>query len=249
MRKICISGNWKMNQNNVQTEQFFHNFNDYKESSNVEVRIFPSFLSIEKSLANNEGVIIGAQNFHYEESGAYTGEVSLGMLAELGVKDVLVGHSERRSLFGEDEQLLNKKVNAALAKSFKVTFCIGETLKERENGDLESVLTKQITKGLLGVSEEQFQDIIIAYEPVWAIGTGVTASSQQAQETHSFVRGVVAKEYGQAIADNIIIQYGGSVKPNNIEELLSQEDIDGALIGGASLEAVDLKEIVSKVTC
>ena len=249
MRKICISGNWKMNQDSAQTEQFFHNFNNYNKADNVEVRIFPSFLSIEKALASSNGVVIGAQNFHCEESGAYTGEVSLAMLAELGVKNVLVGHSERRSLFAEDNEFLNKKVHAALEKSFKVTFCIGETLKERNTGKLEVVLTEQIKQGLVGVCVEQFQDIIIAYEPVWAIGTGVTATSEQAQDTHKFVRSVIIQEYGKTIADNMIIQYGGSVKPNNIEELISQPDIDGALIGGASLAAKDLKEIVAKVSC
>ena len=189
-------------------------------------------------------VEVGGQNCYPKESGAYTGELSPQMLKDAGCAWTILGHSERRQYFGETDEFLNEKLKFALASGLKVMFCIGETLEEREGGQMEDVLSRQVTKGLEGLAESDFDRMSIAYEPIWAIGTGVTATPQQAQDTHQFVRGVVAKQFGETIAAKLRIQYGGSVKPDNAAELMAQPDVDGALVGGAALKADSFAGIV-----
>jgi len=181
--------------------------------------------------------MLGAQNMHEEESGAFTGEISALMIKSTGSRYVILGHSERRTIFKESDQLINKKIKAALKSGLKPIFCIGETLEEREKNITNDVLKRQVTVGLDGTSETELKDIIIAYEPVWAIGTGRTATPAQAEDAHNFIRNLIKEKYSKNAAENIIIQYGGSVKPDNSGELLSQPDIDGALVGGACLKA------------
>ncbi|MFZ4682141.1 MAG: triose-phosphate isomerase, partial [Terrimicrobiaceae bacterium] len=195
-------------------------------------------------LGGSQKIRLGAQNFYFEKSGAYTGEISATMLRELFVKYVIVGHSERRAIFGETDAFINKKVLAAHASELKPILCVGETLEEREAGKEKHVLETQLRGGLAGVTPEQLLDTVIAYEPVWAIGTGKTATSAQAQDAHAHTRAVIAELSDQATADKVRIQYGGSVKPSNARELLHQPDIDGALVGGASLEARSFAEII-----
>ncbi|MBE0551611.1 MAG: triose-phosphate isomerase, partial [Ignavibacterium sp.] len=190
-------------------------------------------------------VKLGAQNMYYEENGAYTAEISANMLKSVGCEYVILGHSERRVIFNEFDELINKKIKTALAKELKPIFCIGELLEQRENGQTMNVVSMQIEKGLEGITAEQMKNVIIAYEPVWAIGTGKTATPEQAQEVHFFIRELVARKYSSAIAENLIIQYGGSVKPDNSSELLSQKDIDGALVGGACLKADSFLGIIA----
>lgn len=212
-----------------------------------ELVIAPPFVSLPKLadlLHNSANIQIGAQNCSQFDSGAYTGEVSVRMLRELFVHYVIIGHSERRSIFGESDEVINAKIKKARETNLKPIFCIGETLAEREAGQLESVLRTQITGGLAGVPDKDVLETVLAYEPVWAIGTGVTATSQQAQEAHAFVRSVLADLYGADVASKVRVQYGGSVKPNNAAELMACPDIDGALIGGAALDPQGFLEIV-----
>lgn len=248
MRKPIVAANWKMNKTSADTEAFLHNFlRDLGSESSVEIVVVPPFTALAKAadlLKDTSLVRLGAQNMHPENSGAFTGEISAGMLRDLYVKFVVLGHSERRSLFGESDAFINKKLHAAHAASLKPIFCIGETLEERDGGRIEEVLGRQLREGLAGLSEKQMLDTVIAYEPVWAIGTGRTATPEQAQETHAYVRKVVAELHGQPTADRVRIQYGGSVKPNNAAELMGQPDIDGALVGGASLDPADFLAIV-----
>jgi len=184
---------------------------------------------------------------YFEENGAFTGEISPSMLVNIGCEFVILGHSERRTIFCESDQLINKKIKVAVKHGLKPIFCIGETLKERENGVTFKVLETQILGGLEGLSESDLIDLIVAYEPVWAIGTGINATPQQAQEVHEFIRGLIAKKYSKGFADLLVIQYGGSVKADNAKELLSQPDIDGALVGGACLKADSFIKIVEAV--
>lgn len=189
-------------------------------------------------------VAVGGQNCYVRESGAFTGEVSPQMLRDAGCSWCIVGHSERRQYFGEDDAFLNEKLRFALDAGLRVMFCIGETLEEREGGKMDEVLRRHVTDGLAGLSPEDFNDVVVAYEPVWAIGTGVTATPEQAQSGHAFVRGLVRAQHGESVAAGLRIQYGGSVKPDNAAELMSQPDVDGALVGGASLEAESFAAIV-----
>lgn len=248
MRKKIIAANWKMNMTVGETESFLSDFRiETEEVSSVEIVIAPPFTAIAKLselLGGSQKIRLGAQNFYFEKSGAYTGEISATMLRELFVKYVIIGHSERRAIFGETDAFINKKVLAALAAELKPILCVGETLTEREAGKEKEVLETQLRGGLAGVTAEQLLDTVIAYEPVWAIGTGKTATSAQAQEAHAHTRAVLAELTDQATADKVRIQYGGSVKPANARELLSQPDIDGALVGGASLEPRGFAEIV-----
>jgi triosephosphate isomerase len=214
----------------------------------VDIVIAPPFTALPKLselLGGSQKIRLAAQNFYHEKSGAYTGEISATMLRELFVRYVIIGHSERRQIFGETDALINKKVHAALASELKPILCVGETLEEREAGQENAILHKQLCAGLAGVTAEQMLDIVIAYEPVWAIGTGKTATSAQAQEAHAHTRAVLAELTDKATADKVRIQYGGSVKPSNARELLHQPDIDGALVGGASLESRSFYEIVA----
>ena len=248
MRKKIIAANWKMNMTVGETESFLNDFRmEVEEVSSVEIVIAPPFTAISKLselLGGSQKIRLGAQNFYFEKSGAYTGEISATMLRELFVKYVIIGHSERRAIFGETDALINQKVLAAHASELKPILCVGETLAEREAGKEKEVLETQLRGGLVGVTAEQLLDTVIAYEPVWAIGTGKTATSAQAQDAHAHTRAVLAELTDQATADKVRIQYGGSVKPANALELLSQPDIDGALVGGASLEPRGFAEIV-----
>ncbi len=248
LRKKIIAANWKMNQTIAETESFLKDFRlEVEEVSGVDIVIAPPFTALAKLselLGGSQKIRTAAQNFHCEKSGAFTGEISAAMLRELYVKYVILGHSERRSLFGETDDLVNKKVHAALESELKPILCVGETLAEREAGREKAVLETQLHGSLAGVSAEQLLEIVIAYEPVWAIGTGVTASTAQAQDAHAHVRAVLAELSDVATAEKVRIQYGGSVKPGNAAELLSQPDIDGALVGGASLDPRSFAEIV-----
>ena len=231
-----------------EAESFLADFRlEVEDVSSVEIVIAPAFTALPKLselLGGSQKIRLGAQNFYHEKSGAYTGEISATMLRELFVKYVIVGHSERRQIFGETDTLINKKVLAAHASELKPILCVGETLEEREAGREKQVLETQLRGGLANVSAEALLETVIAYEPVWAIGTGKTATSAQAQECHAHVRAVLAELTDQATADKVRIQYGGSVKPANAKELLTQPDIDGALVGGASLEVRSFAEIV-----
>ena len=248
MRKKIIAANWKMNQTIAETESFLNDFRlEVEEVSGVDIVIAPPFTSLAKIselLGGSQKIRTAAQNMYYEASGAFTGEISAPMLRELYVKYVILGHSERRQIFGETDALINKKVIAAIESELKPILCVGETLAEREAGKENEVLETQLRGCLVGVTAEQLTEIVIAYEPVWAIGTGKTASTQQAQDCHAHVRKVLAELSDEATADKVRIQYGGSVKPANAADLMAQPDIDGALVGGASLDPRGFAEIV-----
>lgn len=231
-----------------ETAEFLDPFlKTFHTSVNVDIVIAPSFISIPKAselITPNPAVSLSAQNMSHEASGAFTGETSAAMLLDVNCEYVILGHSERRSLYGEDDAVINKKVHATLSAGMKPILCIGESLEEREGGQLESVLTSQLEGSLADVGADQMADIVIAYEPVWAIGTGVTATPEQAQDTQKFVRSVLENLYGAEVAAATRIQYGGSVKPGNAAELIGQPDIDGFLVGGASLDPQSFSEIV-----
>ena len=252
VRKPLISGNWKMHHNHFEAIQAIQKLSyalskgDYAA---VDVSVHPPFTdlrSVQTVLdADNIPIALGAQHCHWEDKGAFTGEVAPGMLAKLHVKYVIVGHSERRELFGELDQHVNLKVRAILKAGMTPILCCGETLAEREGGTTEAKVSAQVTVGLLGVSKEQVGGLVIAYEPIWAIGTGRTATADDAQTVCATIRGVVAQSFGPEAAASVRIQYGGSVKPTNAAELMGQDDIDGALVGGASLDPDDFARIVN----
>ncbi len=241
MRKKVIAGNWKMYNDLNGSKDLINNLVNglKKEEYNCEVIICPPFTSLAEagSLLKGSKIMLGAQNMHEAESGAFTGEISASMIKSTGSQYVILGHSERRTIFKESDELINKKLKAALKNGLKPIFCIGETLEEREKNITNDVLKRQIAVGLEGISESELENIIIAYEPVWAIGTGRTATPAQAEDAHNFIRNLIKDKYSKIAAENIIILYGGSVKPDNSGELLSQPDIDGALVGGACLKA------------
>lgn len=247
-RKPIIAANWKMNQTPSETAEFLNAFLAvFREVTPVDIVIAPAYVSLPiaaELIGPNPAVDLSSQNMSEKASGAFTGEISAAMLKDVAVDYVILGHSERRSLYGEDDGLINQKVHAALAAGFKPILCIGESLDERDGGQLESVLRTQLAGSLSEVTPEQTIEIVIAYEPVWAIGTGRTASPEQAQETQAFVRSVLAELFGEEVAGKTRIQYGGSVKPGNAAELISQPDIDGFLVGGASLNPDSFGEIV-----
>jgi triosephosphate isomerase (TIM) len=241
MRKKILAANWKMNLTHVEAESYVEAFiNEVGEVNDVEIVIIPSFTSI-PTLAQASGnapfIRLGAQNLHWEKSGAFTGEISATMLRALFVKYVIIGHSERRALFGETDEMVQKKVHTALEAGLRPIMCVGETLAERESGSFQKVLHRQVEDGLKRVGPEHLSEVVVAYEPIWAIGTGRTATPAQAEEVHAFLRSLLAELFDQAAADRIRIQYGGSVKPENAEELMREPNIDGALVGGASLDA------------
>jgi triosephosphate isomerase len=246
-RKPIIAANWKMNKGPAEAVEFIEEFDNLiGDSSPVDIVLSPAFVSLpaaRQALVNSELVQLASQNCHFEGQGAFTGEISIGMLQEIGVDYIIIGHSERRSIFGEDDSLINDKAKALHAASVKPIVCIGETLEERDNDQVESVLRRQLTEGLKGLDSGKMPETVIAYEPVWAIGTGRTASPEQAQDAHCFTRMVIREIFGEDVADKIRIQYGGSVKPENTEELMSQADVDGALVGGASLDPVSFSQI------
>lgn len=237
-----------MNMNLHQSQKLVSEIlNGLGKDNKTVVIVCPPFTSLGEanSLLQGTQVKLGAQNMYYEESGAYTAEISADMLKSVGCEYVILGHSERRVIFNESDELINKKMKTALAKELKPIFCVGELLEQRERGETMQIVSAQVEKGLEGITNEQMKKVIIAYEPVWAIGTGKTATPQQAQEVHSFIRELVAKKYSSSFAENLIIQYGGSVKPDNSGELLSQKDIDGALVGGACLKADSFLNIIA----
>jgi len=248
MRKKIIAANWKMNMTVAETESFLEAFRlEIEDVTGVEIVIAPPFTALAKMselLGGSQKIRLGAQNMYHEASGAFTGEISAAMLRELYVRYVIVGHSERRQIFGESDALIAKKIRAVQAAEMRPILCVGETLEEREAGKENAVIERQLRLALEGQTPEDLADLVIAYEPVWAIGTGKTASPAQAQEAHAGIRGVIAKLSDAATADKIRIQYGGSVKAANAREILSQPDIDGALVGGASLEPRGFAQIV-----
>jgi triosephosphate isomerase len=246
MRKNIVAGNWKMNGTVESSKQLFTELNDNLPSTNVEVIVFPPFLYIQNLLSErtNPNVKVGVQNFYPKDSGAFTGEISVSQLKDLGVEYALVGHSERREYFKEDAQFLKDKVDALIANDIVPVFCCGEPLAIRESASHVAYVSDQITQSLFHLSLEDFSKVIIAYEPIWAIGTGVTATSEQAQDMHNAIRGLVKEKYGADAAENCSILYGGSCKPSNAVELFSKEDVDGGLIGGAALDSTSFIDII-----
>lgn len=246
LRKAIVAGNWKMNNDRNAAKKLITELNPLVKDAACEVVLCVPYTNLETALSLCEGtnMHVGAENCHWAKSGAFTGEISAEMLAELGVEYVIIGHSERRQYFGETDQTVQARVRAALDAGLKVILCVGEVLEQREQGITEEVVALQTKVALGGVSEEELSRIVIAYEPVWAIGTGKTATADQAEEVCAFIRSVVAKLYSKAAADALTIQYGGSMKPGNAKELLSKEDVDGGLIGGAALVASDFAAII-----
>jgi triosephosphate isomerase len=247
MRQYYIAGNWKMNKTKGEAVELAKGLVAALKDGKNKYLIAPSFTNLDavSQVVKGTNVRLGAQNVAAEESGAHTGEVSVLMLKDLGVQTVILGHSERRHIYKEDDELINKKVRLALRCGFEVILCIGELLEERESGLAEAVCESQTRKGLADVTEAELANVVIAYEPVWAIGTGKTATPEDAQAIHAFTRKIIADMYGKAAADKIIIQYGGSMKADNAKALLAQPDIDGGLIGGAALK-VDTFEPICK---
>ncbi len=247
MRKYLMAGNWKMNLTPSQAASFAKELVDsIKQTANdVEVMIAPSFVSLYqvKQVLNGSIIKLGAQNVNDNEKGAFTGEVSCDMLLDLGVEYVIIGHSERRHIYKESDELINKKVLYSLKKGLKPILCVGELLEEREKGITNDVVKKQVIEGLKNVTVDQMSKIVIAYEPVWAIGTGKVATPDQAQEVHAFIRKTITDLYSKQIADDLTIQYGGSVTADNVVGLMSMNDIDGALVGGASLKTDSFTKI------
>ncbi|CAM3282002.1 triose-phosphate isomerase [Sporolactobacillus spathodeae] len=238
-RKPIIAGNWKMNKTVKEAHEFVEAVKDKVPAPEiVDSVIAAPFLALDRLVADAKGsdLKIAAENVHFENSGAYTGEVSPVMLEDLGVQYVVIGHSERRAMFAETDETVNKKVHASFAHHLVPIVCVGETLDEREGGRWQAVVKNQVTKAFAGVPADQATAVVVAYEPIWAIGTGKTASSEQANEVCHFIRETITALYDLATAEQVRIQYGGSVKPANIGELLAQSDIDGALVGGASLQ-------------
>lgn len=246
MRKNIVAGNWKMNLNAEQTKALIAELTSVQLPENTRVLVAPPFVNLSAALeaAHHSSVEVMAQNMHQAESGAYTGEVAASMLTHLGVKTVVLGHSERRSYFGETDALLAQKVKTALNHQMEVVFCFGEELAERERNAHFEVVASQLKNALFALPASAWSSIVLAYEPVWAIGTGLTASSAQAQEMHAFIRQTIAEAYSASLAQEVSILYGGSVKANNAAELFGQPDVDGGLIGGASLVAADFKGII-----
>ncbi len=248
MRKKIIAANWKMHMTESEAEAFITTFlREIGDFDAAEIVIVPPFTAISKvsgMLTQAQNIKVGAQNMHWERSGAFTGEISPAMLRELFVRYVVLGHSERRAMFGETNEIVNRKVHAAYEEVLRPIVCIGETLAEREAGNVEKVLANQLHGSLAKVSAKELLETVVAYEPVWAIGTGKTASVAQAQEAHAFIRKTLANLSDATTAEKVRIQYGGSVKPDNAAELLAQPDIDGALVGGASLDPRSFAQIV-----
>lgn len=248
MRKKIIAGNWKMNNGIKETVNLISDIKKELSGKKVyaDVIICPPFINLETAhaLLKDSSIKLGAQNIYFEESGAFTGEISASMLKGVGCEYVILGHSERRTIFGENDQIINNKMKTAIKNELKPIFCVGETLEEREKGVTFKVIETQVKNGLNLLRESELEHLIIAYEPVWAIGTGRNATPQQAQEVHLFIRELIGKMYSQIFAAQLVIQYGGSVKADNAKELLSQPDIDGALVGGACLKADSFIKII-----
>src|SRR6202040_3858872 len=248
MRKKIVAANWKMNMTQAESARFVESLLlDLGDIADIEVVIVPPFTAIAKvteSLGKAQNIKVGAQNMHWEKNGAFTGEISAALLRDLFVRYVILGHSERRMLFGETDEIVNRKVRAAHEATLRPIVCIGETLEQRQRGNVEKILSIQLRSSLADLNEKELQETVIAYEPVWAIGTGRVATPDQAQEAHAFIRHTLSEMSDESTAHRIRIQYGGSVKPENAPDLIIQPDVDGALAGGASLEPRSFAEIV-----
>lgn len=249
MRSKIVAGNWKMNKTLDETEELLNALSAKLPDTNAEVMVAPTFVNLPGAVRHLESSMIEviAQNMHFAENGAYTGEISADMLLNIGVDTVIIGHSERRAYFGEDDEILAKKVSMALTKNMRVMFCFGEELEDRKSDNHFNVVESQLRNALFSLDASSWSKIILAYEPVWAIGTGETASPEQAQEMHAFIRKTITAAYNTAISKNVSILYGGSVKPGNAEEIFSKPDVDGGLIGGASLIADDFISIIKAI--
>jgi triosephosphate isomerase len=249
MRNKVIAGNWKMNKDVFETADLINGLKKSIEKTNAEIIICPPFTSlvVAQQLLKGSNIKLGAQDVSVHDDGAYTGEISVKMLKSVGCEYVIVGHSERRQYFHESNDLINQKAKKVLASGMKSIICVGETLDEREKGITDKVITAQVKGVLASLTQADLDRVIIAYEPVWAIGTGKTATTQQAEDVHQLIRKLVAQLYSWAVAEKLIIQYGGSVKPENAKELLNQADIDGALVGGACLKAESFSAIVGAI--
>ncbi|MBN2180887.1 MAG: triose-phosphate isomerase [Sedimentisphaerales bacterium] len=247
MKKPFVAGNWKMNTDSRTSVDLADSLaSGIVENYNATVAVFPPFVYLQavRDALDGSSIAVGAQDVYFEPDGAFTGEISVSMLKEIGCNYCLCGHSERRHVIGETDKLINKKVIAAIGGGLLPVLCVGELLKEREASQTNEVVTRQLKEGLAGLSAEKLAAVIIAYEPVWAIGTGLTATPQQAQEVHDFIRKLLAQMYDDESASEIRILYGGSVKPSNAADLMGQKDVDGLLVGGASLKADDFLSII-----
>jgi triosephosphate isomerase len=247
MRKQIVAGNWKMNNDYVDSEQLVSKLLEQYTESETEVIIAPPFTSLlcSSNLLKGSRINVAAQNMHYAENGAYTGEISAGMLKSTGVDTVILGHSERRAYFKETDSLLAKKVDAALKNNMRIIFCFGEELSDRKSGNEEVIVEGQIKNALFHLPASAWTNIVLAYEPVWAIGTGETASPEQAQDMHAFIRKTIENKYSSGLALDVSILYGGSVKPANAKQIFSKEDVDGGLIGGAALDVSQFTAIIN----
>jgi len=250
MRQKIVAGNWKMHKNAEETEDLLNDLID-KLPTDKEARIIvaPTFVNLSSAVSHLEftNIDVAAQNVHQAESGAFTGEISADMLKSIGVNTVIIGHSERRAYFNESDALLASKTDTALKHDMDVIFCFGEELKDRQSGNHFNIVENQLRDGLFHLQAKSWEQIVLAYEPVWAIGTGETASPEQAQEMHEFIRETVRKQFGSDVAEDVSILYGGSVKPENAKEIFGKPDVDGGLIGGAALKAVDFAAIVEAI--
>tara|TARA_B110000967_G_scaffold86917_1_gene89517 strand:+ start:3002 stop:3760 length:759 start_codon:yes stop_codon:yes gene_type:complete len=252
MRQKIVAGNWKMNNDKAETKALIKGIKKSIKKlplENTRVIISPSYVSLSSAVkkAKNTNIEVASQNMHQAKNGAYTGEISADMLKSIGVKTVIIGHSERREYFGETDELLAEKIDAVLANGLEAIFCFGEKLEERKKEDHLLEVGSQLKNALFHLKATDFKNIILAYEPVWAIGTGETASPEQAQEMHAFVRNIIGKKFSKEVADSVSILYGGSVKPANAEEIFSKPDVDGGLIGGAALKAEDFSAIIKAI--
>ena len=247
LRKKIVAGNWKMNNGLQETKLLINELKTEVNHCECDVMIAPSFVCLQTAidLLTNNDIEVVSQNVHQEKNGAYTGEVSAKMLSSIGVKTTIIGHSERREYFNETHDMLKHKVDTSLENSMKIIFCFGEQLKDRKTNNHSTIISNQISESLFHLNSSDWDNIILAYEPVWAIGTGETASSDQVQEMHSFIRNFIAQKYSAELAQNVSILYGGSVKPSNAKEIFSMDDVDGGLIGGASLNSKDFFSIVN----
>jgi len=249
MRKKIIIGNWKMNNDKLETENFLLKIKNKTWNKEIEVKVSPSFISLENAqkILRNSPVEVVAQNMHYEKDGAYTGEISCKMLKSINVNSVIIGHSERRSLFYENDDIIKRKIKTALNSEMKVIFCFGESLEDRNKKKHIKTITKQLDVIMGDLKTNQWNQIILAYEPIWAIGTGLNATPEQAQQIHKHVREEIGTAFNKNLANSVQILYGGSLKPNNSEEIFSKPDIDGGLIGGASLCFEDFYSIIKAI--
>ncbi len=249
MRNQIVAGNWKMNKTHAETEKLLSELSAKLPNTHAEVMVAPTYVNLLGAVQELESSTIEviAQNMHFAKNGAYTGEISADMLQDIGVETVIIGHSERRAYFGETDAILKKKVAAALENNMRIMFCFGEELEDRKSGNHFNIVENQLKEALFELEAESWQRIVLAYEPVWAIGTGETASPEQAQEMHAFIRETITKAYNETIANEVSILYGGSVKPGNAAEIFSKPDVDGGLIGGASLVAEDFVAIIRAI--